>query len=243
MLQDPFYHGRDAFAFIEELDRSSTPKEVMDTLERKIARFGFDHSIFTGLDPKQRFDHQVLASCWPRELIELYTCRDYIKHDPIVRLCRRSALPFEWSESTYAQDGDPRTLETMDVFAQFRIQRGFIVPIRGPEGYEGCVGMEGVRIELPPGSKPALHLIALYAFNRIRQMIGAITRSKATLTSRERDVLLWTAHGKTGWEIAERLHISPFTVKVHMQSAFHKLRAVNRTHAIAIAVRDHIISV
>ena len=65
------------------------------------------------------------------------------------------------------------------------------------------------------------------------------THSKATqLTSRERDVLLWTAHGKTAWEVAEILHISARTVNEYARSAFRKLGAANRTQAVAIALSE-----
>jgi len=242
MPQDRFLYGRDAFAFVEALDGLSAVGEVIDALEREIAHFGFEALLLSGLDPEQQFDHQVLESRWPQEFLELYTRRHYVKCDPIARLCRQSAVPIEWSEASYANERNPRALEVMDTAAQFRLQRGFIVPIHGPNGYEACVAMDGVQIELPPGSKPALHLIALYAFNRVRQMVGVAKHGKTTLTPREREVLLWTAHGKVAWEVAEILHISTRTVNEYARSAFRKLGAANRTQAVAIALRDRLIT-
>jgi len=139
MPQDRFLYGRDAFAFVEALDGLSAVGEVIDALEREIAHFGFEALLLSGLDPEQQFDHQVLASRWPQEFLELYTRRHYVKCDPIARLCRQSAVPIEWSEASYANERNPRALEVMDTAAQFRLQRGFIVPIHGPNGYEACV--------------------------------------------------------------------------------------------------------
>ena len=61
------------------------------------------------------------------------------------------------------------------------------------------------------------------------------------LTPRERDVLAWVAQGKSAWEIGEILEIAKRTVDEHAQTAVRKLGAVNRTHAVAIALRDNLI--
>ncbi len=67
-------------------------------------------------------------------------------------------------------------------------------------------------------------------------------RAKPALTAREAEVLNWVARGKSAWEIGEILHIAKRTVDEHVQTSVRKLGAVNRTHAVAIAVRDCIIS-
>lgn len=67
-------------------------------------------------------------------------------------------------------------------------------------------------------------------------------RVKHSLTAREAEVLHWVARGKSAWEIGEILNIAKRTVDEHVQTAVRKLGAVNRTHAVAIAVRDCIIS-
>ncbi|PBB08033.1 DNA-binding response regulator [Kocuria sp. WRN011] len=48
------------------------------------------------------------------------------------------------------------------------------------------------------------------------------------LTSREEQVLLTVAHGRTNSEIADELHISPSTVKTHLASLMRKPDARNR---------------
>ena len=57
------------------------------------------------------------------------------------------------------------------------------------------------------------------------------------LTPREMDVMEQLALGKTNKEIAAELVISERTVKFHVSSIFAKLRAGNRTEAVAIAAR------
>ena len=62
------------------------------------------------------------------------------------------------------------------------------------------------------------------------------------LTQRERDVLRELAEGKSNEQIGEVLSISPQTVRTHLQKAMEKLGATTRVQAVAIALRESLIS-
>lgn len=62
--------------------------------------------------------------------------------------------------------------------------------------------------------------------------------SRPVLTPREREVLKLTADGHSGPEIGELLHLSPATVKSHMQSLYQKLGVSDRAAAVAVAMRQ-----
>ncbi len=57
------------------------------------------------------------------------------------------------------------------------------------------------------------------------------------LSEREREVLDLIAAGSTNREIAERLYLSPHTVKEHTSALYRKLGARNRTEAVQRAQR------
>jgi LuxR family quorum sensing-dependent transcriptional regulator len=63
----------------------------------------------------------------------------------------------------------------------------------------------------------------------------------SVLTSRETEVLAWVARGKSAWEIGEILHITKRTVDEHVRTVVRKVGAANRTHAVALALRDRLI--
>jgi DNA-binding CsgD family transcriptional regulator len=70
------------------------------------------------------------------------------------------------------------------------------------------------------------------------------TQAKSRVfTSREAEVLTWVARGKSAWEIGEILLISKRTVDEHVKTAVRKIGASNRTHAVAIAIRDRLIDI
>jgi LuxR family quorum sensing-dependent transcriptional regulator len=236
--------GAAVFSFIDSLDRLSDTNEVLRVLEGAVARFGFERLLFTGLLPieGERFDDVVLASGWPPEFLQLYCKHDYIRFDPIARLARQSANPFIWEGPSYFRSEETGVAAVMKHAADFGITRGFIVPIHGPAGYAACVSMSGVDVDLPAKLTPGLHLMAQYSFNRIWSLVAPL-RKTPCLTRREREVLTWAAKGKSAWEIGEILAISKRTVDEHAYQAFRKLGAVNRTQAVAMAVRNRLISI
>jgi DNA-binding CsgD family transcriptional regulator len=62
-----------------------------------------------------------------------------------------------------------------------------------------------------------------------------------SLTPREREVLSWAAQGKSASQIGEILRITKRTADEHARRAVRKLGAANRTHAVAIALRERLI--
>jgi DNA-binding NarL/FixJ family response regulator len=66
-------------------------------------------------------------------------------------------------------------------------------------------------------------------------------RRSDDLSPREEEVLQLIADGCAPNEVAERLYISPRTVKNHLASAYAKLGARDRTDAVLKAVRRGIV--
>jgi len=232
---------REAFGLIDRLDGLSNVEEITDAMQRFAGCFGFDTLLFTGL-PEECFEDAVLATRWPGKFHDLYVREKFIRFDPIAKRARHSNRPFEWCGDAYHSDRDPRTAEVMRRATDFGIARGFVVPIHCSGGYEAAVSMSGVNVDLPPGCKPALHLAALYAFDRVRHLARPEAAAGRPLTPREREVMAWVAQGKSAWEIGEILHITKRTVQEHVVRVFRKLGATNRAQAVAICIRNRLIS-
>ena len=65
----------------------------------------------------------------------------------------------------------------------------------------------------------------------------SILEDSLAITSRESEVLLWIAHGKTNREIAVILKMSPRTVNKHLEQMYPKIGASNRTSAASVAIQ------
>jgi LuxR family quorum sensing-dependent transcriptional regulator len=234
-------YGRNALDFIEAIETLGTTDAVMNAMEKAFGRFGFETIILAGLpNPDQRFEQLVLAKRWPAEWFKTYTANNYIRDDPTVRLLRRSVYPFEWCEAPYDGTKEPRAAEIMRRAAECGMANGFVVPIHSLTGYEACLSLGGKHLDLTKRSKPALHLMGMYAFDRVRRLL-ATPPPVRKLTAREREAIAWTARGKSAWDIGGILRISQRTVEQHATNACSKLGATNRAHAVAIAIRERLI--
>lgn len=63
----------------------------------------------------------------------------------------------------------------------------------------------------------------------------------ATLTEREREVLVEIAHGLSNQEIADKLFISLPTVKTHVAHILAKINARDRVQAVVFAYENHLV--
>jgi len=59
-----------------------------------------------------------------------------------------------------------------------------------------------------------------------------------TLTERENEILILVAHGLSNQEIADRLFLSPWTIRTHISSILSKLNVENRTQAALFALHS-----
>lgn len=79
---------------------------------------------------------------------------------------------------------------------------------------------------------PYLHL----AFQRVMASgdgPGMANKAAQPLTARELSILVWVTKGKSNFEIGGILHLSPLTVKNHLQKIYKKLDVHNRVQAVA----------
>ena len=96
-------------------------------------------------------------------------------------------------------------------------------------GRPGLVTQVGLGTYVDPRLHPAL-------------LSRKATQTQRVLSKREREIMDLLAQGLTGEQVAERLFLSPETIKTHIRNAMSKLEANTRVHAIAIALREGFIS-
>ena len=63
----------------------------------------------------------------------------------------------------------------------------------------------------------------------------------AELTTREREMMTLAAHGLSNYQIAERLFLSPLTVKTHINRAMMKLAVRDRAQLVVLAYQSGLV--
>ena len=117
--------------------------------------------------------------------------------------------------------------------AQFNKEKGIIIS-------DGIKPMEIRYISENSNDEYLLRLIDLE-----RPSEQQILQDAFELTTRESDVLVWLARGKSNADIAVILSISPRTINTHLVQIFRKLNVENRTSAAILALKklEHTFSV
>lgn len=84
-------------------------------------------------------------------------------------------------------------------------------------------------------------LIARYLARPESRLSAA--ESLEVLTAREREVVAMVAEGLSNEEIADRMYVSPLTVRTHVQRAMSKLGVQNRAQLVVLAFQSGLVRV
>jgi LuxR family quorum sensing-dependent transcriptional regulator len=230
-----------AVDFATRIGRQTTSSGIVNQMAVATECFGIESLTFCGIPTgRQGFADVLLANKWSgaiKEWFAEYASKQCIRIDPVTQQIKRARRPFLWSEMHVDADRTPEAAALMRRRKDYGFNEAFVVPIHSPIGPSAFVSVSGFRMELPADTRLSIHVMALSAFERIRE-IRSPDSWKPMLSPREREVLSWVADGKSAWEIGLILKISKRTVDEHVSTAARKLNASTRTHAVAIAIKD-----
>ncbi len=115
------------------------------------------------------------------------------------------------------------------------------VPNRGPVPLEfsataNVLPARHLSVFIPPEKASAERATSAMAREAAWTPVVAGGSGRLELTEREREIMTLVASGLQTGDVAERLFLSPETVKSHVHNAMGKLGAHTRAHAVAIAL-------
>ncbi|RYE60203.1 MAG: hypothetical protein EOO82_03480 [Oxalobacteraceae bacterium] len=222
---------------IDAFKQAGSQDVLGNRIAKSMAGFGYEHYCFmspSGVQAKA-FTEKVMLQNWPKGWFQQYVQSNFHPKDPVASFCRSQVRPFPWS-SVPIPDTDPMAQEIMAVSSEdYRMRHGYCVPIYGLHGHEATISLAGREIDDDKAAASAVEMISIYAFSSLAQL-KSVSRRKA-LTPREREIVSWTAYGKTSWDISVILSISEDTVNKTMTSAMRKLNAHTRAQAVAESIR------
>lgn len=236
LLQTDRFWGTRALEFVSAAEGARSPDQVLHLFQKEIDQVGFHAYLMVVMDGRD-FTRRVIANGWHPEWTSVYTKEGMAEADPVARNFLHSVHPFLWSEAPYDTERETRAKVIMQRATDFRMTDGFCIPIHYDSAIT-AVSVAGEKPDLGQGVRSALHLMSLFAHNRVRALMKSPPAyPHRLLTPREREVLQWVSAGKSDWDISAILHISERTARAHVTNAARKLNAVNRPAAIAEALR------
>lgn len=227
---------------LEKLDQASS----IDDLHRICSVFceenQFDNFIYGARIPTSLIKpYFVFISSYPDEWRTEYVNRGYIRTDPTVIHCAKNTTPVDWNS---IDKSNKIMVEAKD----YSLLSGVSVPLHTANGEFAMMSIASSEPYQKTKEKifvatPYTQLLITYLHERVKKVIrlGQI-EEQIKLTKREQECLLWTAEGKTSWEVSQILNISERTIIFHLQNASVKLGVANRQQAIAKAIVKGLIS-
>lgn len=232
-------------ALVKEISTLATQFDVFRFLKKIAEMFGMKAFIVFRIPGATTQDLQAVSviTNWPSELLAKYDAAGLLQNSPTVFKIRSSSLPFtiDINDEEYNRPDGRKDL-VITLFEQYRMGRGAYFPVCDPGGDRGGIGFSGDRTPMTDYEMLQLLMICTHVFDRLYQISRKDIRNGDELTEREIDCLNWTAAGKTSAEISEILSLSEHTVNHYLNRATKKLDTVNRTQAVAKALRMGIIS-
>jgi DNA-binding CsgD family transcriptional regulator len=160
-------------------------------------------------------------------------------------LIRASIAPFTWTEALQLLQPIGADRGGYELGLKYHMRDGLACPVGG----RWVVVFWSPKVlskRLTQAARIMIFGASSFAAMRLEQMTGAVTDCYGgfvpRLTPREIAVLRLTAMGKPDKQVAKELMLGKETVRTHIKKAQAKLGSRNRTHAVAEALRQHLIS-
>lgn len=229
-------------ALLERLQTTKSIDELQVWAHELRDFFGVTHVFYHTASLKSE---QVGAFTYSLEWARHYIEKDYRSIDPVVLGAQRRFHPMDWKTLDWSSPAARAMMR--EAMAHGLGNQGWSVPIWGPHGEFALFCLNHTTDDASwetftrKNGKDILvvsHLMHEQAMRIINKEMDAPT---AELSPRERETLTQLSLGQSRAEVADALQISENTLRAYIDSARHKLGALNVTHAVALALARGII--
>lgn len=219
---------------LHEIDRGQSGEVLLSKIQIAAQALGFDYCAFGMRLPVPISSPKTLMlNTYPASWQERYAERRYLEIDPSVARGASSSEAFVWNDALF--ESSPELWEEARAAG---LKVGWAKSVLELVSAGGMLSLarssQALSEKELAARQPQMAWLAQTAHYGFRRTLAAQWNIK--LSTREKEVLRWTADGKTIEEIATILQISMATVKFHTRSASEKLGTFNRTAAVARAL-------
>ena len=197
-----------------------------------------DHEILCG-----RGSGSLRIDNYPEDWVEEIVSRGYAADDPVHLASRRTNVGFGWGDLGSLIRLERRHTQILTRSRRFGLGPGMTVPANVPgEPSASCSFAVRTGCEMPAARLHCAELIGAHALCAARRLRPAAVHRRPHLSRRELQCLRLVALGKTDWEIARILDLSPHTAHQYVKRARAAYDTVSRTQLVVYGLRDDWIS-
>jgi LuxR family transcriptional regulator len=214
--------------------------QLFDTAKSISAQLGYDYCAYGMHVPLSIAKPKIiLLNNYPEEWQQLYAERRYITTDPTVRHCLSSLKPLIWSSQTANKQSSRDFWEEAQSHG---LSVGWSQSCRDLIGTQGMLTLARSANPISEQEQKSQSIKMFWLAQILHTSIAKIVNDREcsdlnlNLSKREKEVLRWSAEGKTSSEIALILSISERTVTFHVVNAIQKLNVNNKISAAIRAV-------
>ncbi len=226
------------------LQAAATPEDLQSATEKSRALFRVRHVVYHWVNSEgERFGAGTYSEAW----VDRYLAQDYLRMDPVIFGCFQRFTPVNWKDLDWSSK--PARSMLRDALEHGLGNQGYSVPVRGPNGQFALFTLNDEADDDLWARFIATHgrglMILAHEFNRkaLEFELGAAAPTVPSLSPRELAAMRALALGRSRAQAAADLEISEHTLRVYIESARHKLGALNTTHAVARALSSGLIIV
>lgn len=197
----------------------------------------FTESILTG----EISEPKMVSIGFPEEFLNWYYSGSHHVNDTVLIEFLRTFEFQNWSDVTKRCLAGKKDLVTIQVEA-FGLMDGFAYGARDFDlTMVTCFMFAGKQVENNERTKTIIEYSVPHLSEVLKRLMREKTKIRYALTSRELEVLKWLKEGKSSWDISIILARSESVINFHVKNILRKLDAMNRTHAVAIAVENGLV--
>lgn len=174
---------------------------------------------------------------FPHEYLASWFARNDIMQDPITKYAMGTRNAFTWEEAY--QRASKAGKRVLDRGREHDLITGLAVPIWIPGMPTGLMTLSHPNPDFSRDQLATLEILAVHTYTRLLDFVDIQpTPPSYELTEREIEILHYVAAGKTNWEISQILGTGEDNIKKLLGRATKRLNAVNRAHAVMLAIKN-----
>jgi DNA-binding CsgD family transcriptional regulator len=230
--------------FIERSTAAADVGELVREFKSALSASGYDYVACGAIGGHDIYQSGLPAPAvvvdYPGFWQQHYFDENFIEIDPIVSRAAVTRLPYCWEQLRDLSSAQQRFF---DESREAGLLHGVSVPLHGPAGEVFITSVSSAHAEVQPlRDVHTINLLVTQFHTAYLGLVEPASEVPVQLTARERECLLWSARGKSSWDIGVILNISERTVTYHLQNAMTKLDSTTRIMAIVKAIRTGLLS-